>query len=79
VGGAQQADQVQPPFQAGVELVRIPIRVLDDKGRFVKDLTRDDFRVFEDGTPQPIATFDLKRSIDCAGNSTRANRLGSSK
>jgi VWFA-related protein len=61
VGGAQQADQV-PPFRSGVELVRIPVRVLDNKGRFVRDLARDEFRIFEDGTPQPIATFDLIES-----------------
>ena len=58
VGGAQQVDQAQP-FRAGVELVRIPVRVLDNKGRFVRDLTRDEFRVLEDGDPQTIATFDL--------------------
>lgn len=59
VGSAQQADQAPPPFRAGVELVRIPVRVLDNKGRFVPGLKRDDFRVFEDGAPQAIATFDL--------------------
>jgi Ca-activated chloride channel homolog len=31
--------------------------VVDDKGRTVSDLTRDDFRVWEDGVPQPISSF----------------------
>jgi hypothetical protein len=72
VGSAQQSAQA-PPFKAGVELVRIPVRVLDNKGRFVGDLTRDDFRVFEDGAPQSIATFDLiESSRSNPGSSQRA-------
>lgn len=61
VGSAQQTDQT-PRFRAGIELVRIPVRVLDNKGRFVGDLTRDEFRLFEDGVAQDIATFDLIQS-----------------
>ncbi|MGH9615269.1 MAG: VWA domain-containing protein [Acidobacteriaceae bacterium] len=31
--------------------------VVDDKGRLVRDLNRDDFRVWEDGVPQAIQSF----------------------
>ena len=55
---AQQPDQTQL-FRASVELVRIPVRVLDSDGRFVGDLTREEFHVLDDGVPQRIATFDL--------------------
>ena len=77
LGGAEQTDQAQP-FRAGVELVRIPVRVLDSKGRFVRDLTRDDFRVLEDGAPQTIATFDFIESKSTnAGSPTTKDKEGS--
>ncbi len=31
--------------------------VLDDSGRLVQDLTKDDFHIFEDGVPQTVAAF----------------------
>jgi VWFA-related protein len=39
------------------QLVTVPVRVMDKKGRFVGGLTEDNFRVFEDGVEQPIAYF----------------------
>ena len=35
------------------------VRVVDAEGRFVRDLTKDDFQVEEDGQPQAISTFEL--------------------
>ena len=39
------------------KVVTVPVRVIDRKGRFVGGLTKDDFKVFEDGTEQEIAYF----------------------
>lgn len=38
-------------------LVTIPVSVLDAKGRFVASLTKQDFKVFEDGKEQEIEYF----------------------
>jgi VWFA-related protein len=59
VGQAPQ-DGTQPPtFKAQVEYVEVDALVLDDQGNFVRDLTKADFQVFEDGKPQAISTFAL--------------------
>jgi VWFA-related protein len=39
--------------------VELPVRVLDAKGAFVRDLKQSDFQVFEDGKAQQIASFGL--------------------
>lgn len=49
----------QPTFRAGVTLVSTDVIPRDDKGRFVADLTRDNFTVLEDGQPQTIVSFSL--------------------
>jgi VWFA-related protein len=38
--------------------VTVPVSVLDRQGRFVPDLNKKDFRVFENGVEQPIAFFE---------------------
>ena len=43
---------------SGVNAVLVPVVVTDRRGRFVRSLTRDDFRVFEDGVEQEIDYFD---------------------
>src|SRR5690348_16403699 len=40
-----------------VELVNVLMTVTDKKNRMVLDLTKDDFRLFEDGKPQSIRFF----------------------
>lgn len=49
----------QPTFRTGVTLVSTDVITRDDKGRFVSDLTRENFTVLEDGTPQTITSFSL--------------------
>jgi len=39
------------------KVVTVPVRVIDRKGRFVGGLTKDDFKVFEDGAEQEVAYF----------------------
>jgi VWFA-related protein len=48
-----------PTFKAQVEYVEVDALVTDAQGRFVRDLTKDDFQVFEDGKRQSISDFVL--------------------
>src|SRR5687768_15945528 len=50
-----------PTFRAGVTLVSTDVIPRDQNGRFVTDLTREDFTVLEDGQPQKIESFTLVR------------------
>jgi VWFA-related protein len=50
----QQPTTQPPSFRAGTVLVEVDAIVTDSSGRFVSDLTRDDFDVFEDGVRQRI-------------------------
>jgi VWFA-related protein len=47
----------QPTFRSGVELVTIDVVATDRSGKPVHDLKAADFELFEDGTSQPIRTF----------------------
>jgi Ca-activated chloride channel family protein len=47
--------------------VLLPVTVRDASGRLVSDLTRKDFRVFEDGSEQPLSELSLRQSpVDVA-------------
>ncbi|MCU0255937.1 MAG: VWA domain-containing protein, partial [Vicinamibacterales bacterium] len=50
-----------PPvtFRVEVDYVEVDAIVTDRNGRFVRDLTLDDFQVFEDGKPQKLELFSL--------------------
>ena len=48
-------------FRSGVELVNVTATVTDDDGRFVSNLTKDDFTLFEDGAQQEITHFSSDR------------------
>ncbi|MBZ5558867.1 MAG: VWA domain-containing protein [Acidobacteriia bacterium] len=50
-------DQAAPVFKAGVELVRLDVRVTDALGRPVRDLRPDELEVIEDGERRPIVFF----------------------
>src|SRR6185436_1932428 len=52
------APQAAPSFPAEVEIITIDAVVLDRDGRPVSGLTREDFHVFEDGTPREIVSFE---------------------
>jgi Ca-activated chloride channel family protein len=41
--------------------VMFPVTVRDSNGRLVSDLTRNDFRVYEDGLPQPLSDLALRQ------------------
>jgi len=65
---ARQAGTPQPPpsrqnpavtFKVEINYVEVDAVVTDRDGRFVADLTREDFEVLEDGKRQSIASFGL--------------------
>jgi VWFA-related protein len=45
-------------IRVNTALVSVPVSVLDRQGRFVSNLRREDFSVFENGIEQPIAYFE---------------------
>lgn len=61
--GANQPGNVQKgqggiyTLQENVNEVLLNCTVVDDKGRLIRDLNAKDFRVWEDGVPQSIASF----------------------
>lgn len=57
-GQAPSAPQT-PTFKAQVEYVEVDALVTDAQGRFVRNLTKEDFQVFEDGRQQTIDAFSL--------------------
>lgn len=40
-----------------VEMVSIPVVATDQTGNHIRDLKKDDFRIFEDGVPQEVSGF----------------------
>ena len=48
-------------IKVSVQLVSVPVRVMDKKGRFVAGLTKANFAVTEDGVKQDIAMFSNER------------------
>ncbi len=46
-----------PTFHANATTVDVDVAVLDDHNRFISNISKDDFRVMEDGVPQQITQF----------------------
>lgn len=53
----QHADQPAARFTLDTTLVLIPVTVTDAMNRFILGLHKEDFRLYEDGTEQAIASF----------------------
>src|SRR5690348_9591477 len=57
---ANQARQTAPPiFRTEVESVEVDAIVTDKDGKFVRNLTKDDFDIYQDGKKQPLALVTL--------------------
>jgi VWFA-related protein len=85
-----EPDPIQAPqvtFRAGVEVVTINATVRDRRGRVVKDLTKDDFEIFDTGAHRAIRDFrageaavslalllDISGSMAVGGNMDRARQ-----
>ena len=68
----QQGDRIPPgtrsqqdesTFRVNVRLVNVFTTVTDSRGAPVADLTKDDFRLLEDGIPQTIKVFEKESAI----------------
>src|SRR5213078_4885767 len=80
----------QDVIKVDTDLVPIDVTVTDSKGRLVRDLKKEDFKLFEDGIERPIASFNIEKiegaprpvaivfAIDVSGSMTReeAARVG---
>ena len=68
----------QGRFRSGIDLVYVPVMVMDRQGNFISDLQADDFEVFENGQRQNVTVFlrgDTFHSQSSATNSLNL-RLG---
>ena len=54
---ASAPEQDRPTFQAAVDVVEVTVSVTDRDRNSVRDLTAEDFEVYEDGDVQPLVTF----------------------
>ena len=63
VAGQQrpETDDQEFVFRTGVELINVTATVTDARGRFVSGLTKDDFRVYQDGEPVEVTHFNNER------------------
>ena len=63
VRAQESAPAVQKPsFSSAIEVVSLNVTVADSAGRYVSDLDRDNFQVFEDGVQQDVAFFNRSNS-----------------
>ncbi len=53
----QDVDEGRYQFRVSVDLISLNVTVTDARSRFITDLKRDDFRVFEDGVHQELDVF----------------------
>src|SRR5438552_10378250 len=51
----------QDVIKVDTDLVPIDVTVTDSKGRLVRDLKKEDFKLFEDGIERPIASFNVEK------------------
>lgn len=52
-----QESAVETPIQVDVNVVNVPVTVTDNEGRFIVDLKREDFSIYEDGQLVDIRYF----------------------
>jgi len=78
----QPEQEVSPGDVVSVDTTEVmfPVTVRDSNGRLVNELTRNDFRVFEDGAMQPLSDLALRQvPVDVAlmvdASSSVANNL----
>src|SRR5215212_2865452 len=59
----QPEQEVSPGDIVSVDTTEVmfPVTVRDSNGRLINDLTRNDFRVFEDNNPQPLSDLALRQ------------------
>ena len=79
--------QPLPTFRSGVSLVSVNAVVKDRRGRPVRNLTRDDFQILENGAARPIVDFGFSDQgpvsfgvlVDQSGSMKLSNNLGAAR
>ena len=56
----------QDVIKVDTDLVPLDVVVTDSKGRLVRDLKREDFKLFEDNIERPIASFNVEKIAGAA-------------
>jgi len=56
------AQQAPPVFKSETKLVLVPVTVRDAKGEAVGNLTKDDFRLFDNGKEQSVVSFSAEET-----------------
>lgn len=54
-------NEPQDVLKIDTDLVPVDVIATDAKGRLVRNLTKDEFKLFEDGTERPIASFNVEK------------------
>ncbi len=65
-----QTQDADVTFRAETALMEVEVRVVDQRGLAVEGLSKSDFRLFEDGRRQQIATFEFVPSSKKDGPNT---------
>ncbi len=64
VAVSAQEEQRQPPFRVEVESVNVLVSVHDKAtGKFISDLTAEDFEIYEDGVRQTVTNFSQQTDL----------------
>ena len=63
LGPSMQAQDSAATIAVDVKLVTLPVTVRDQHGKIVRDLTKDDFTLQEDGRPQTIRYFSQEANL----------------
>ncbi len=63
IGPGIQAQDAAATIAVDVRVVTLPVTVRDKHGKIVKDLTKDDFTLQEDGRPQTIKYFSQEANL----------------
>ena len=83
----------QAPIRVQINEVIVPVTVTDDKGRFVSDLTQQDFRIFDEGNHNqmgdggmmkkapdaPVSSWTFYFAVDAIGAAIERVKAGGGK
>ena len=58
---APTTEEPQDVVKIDTDLVPVDVVVTDAKGRLVRNLRKEDFKLFEDGVERPIASFNIEK------------------
>src|ERR1700682_4986349 len=59
----QDQDQSAATLKVNVNVVQLFFNVKDKKGALIPNLTKEDFQIFEDGTPQTVKYFNAESNL----------------